>query len=363
MASRIIQNNFVAGEISPELHGRHDIKAYFQGAAKLENFVPRRTGGVRKRAGTQFMLKLHDDSATKFRAFPFFFDRTTFCELILFKKTGDAKLYYALHKRDADGGETTVGTDDYTTVTSLGADSDLDDLNYKQIGDTLFFTAAGRRAFKAEIFLSGMRVEWEQLSGTITPAAPPALNSTATGFKPSTDEGYVNSSRKYALYGMKSGVFSAPLEKDVTISLPWISGARVNLSFTPRWDQHDYYILGRLQGANYGVVSKFFPNLQSGSNADSTFADTNAEETGTVGGVGYTAGSDGASVAWKRNPDDTNAAASDNAWHVNAKFVTGKLTATYKSASHPILSLRIWFGAKVRKTSDRPGTDTVAAIG
>lgn len=363
MASRIIQNNFVAGEISPELHGRHDIKAYFQGAAKLENFVPRRTGGVRKRAGTQFMLKLHDDSATKFRAIPFFFDRTTFCELILFKKTGDAKLYYALHKQDADGGTTTERTTDYTTATSLGADSDLDELKFKQLGDTLFFTAAGRRAFKAEIFMSEMRVEWEQLSGTITPAAPPALNATSTGFKPSTDEGYVESSRKYALYGMKSGVFSAPQEKDVTISLPWISGARVNLSFTPRWDQHDYYILGRLQGANYGIVSKFFPNLQSGSNADSTFADTNAAETGTVGGVGYTAGSDGASVAWKRNPDSTNSAASDTAWHVNAKFVTGKLTATYKSASYPILSLRIWFGAKVRKTSDLPGTETVSEIG
>ena len=351
MASRIIQNNFVAGEISPELYGRHDVKAYFQGAAKLENFVPRRTGGIRKRAGTQFMAKLHDENATHFRAIPFFYDRTTFCELILFKKSGDSRLYYALHKQDADGGTTTERTTDYTTATSLGADSDLDALNFRQLGDTIFFTAMGVRAFKAEIFLDEMRVEWEQLSGEIVPAAAPAMWASATGFE--SGEGYVKSSRKYALYGVSSGVFSVPTEKEVTIYLAWVSGAKVTLAFKPRWDLHDYYILGRLQGANYGVVSKFFPDLQTGSRADTTFADTNADDEGTVNTVAYTAGSATPSTAWKLDPDEMSGAAGDDAsYHVNSTFVSGALTATYKDASSVILSLRIWFGAKVRTVAD-----------
>ena len=49
MSTRIIQNSFVGGELSPALYGRHDIAAYFKGAASLENFVVLKTGGIKKR--------------------------------------------------------------------------------------------------------------------------------------------------------------------------------------------------------------------------------------------------------------------------------------------------------------------------
>jgi len=51
MPTRVIQNSFAGGELSPALYGRHDIEAYFKGAAKIENFVVQKTGGVKKRGG------------------------------------------------------------------------------------------------------------------------------------------------------------------------------------------------------------------------------------------------------------------------------------------------------------------------
>jgi hypothetical protein len=51
MASRMIQNNFSGGEISPLLHGRSDLQAYYKGCAKAENFIVTKEGTLRKRNG------------------------------------------------------------------------------------------------------------------------------------------------------------------------------------------------------------------------------------------------------------------------------------------------------------------------
>lgn len=51
MSVRIVQNSFIGGELSPALYGRHDISAYFKGAASIENFIVQKTGGLRKRNG------------------------------------------------------------------------------------------------------------------------------------------------------------------------------------------------------------------------------------------------------------------------------------------------------------------------
>lgn len=48
---KFVQPNFTAGEISPSLHARVDLDRYRAGLARLENFVPRPTGGVRNRPG------------------------------------------------------------------------------------------------------------------------------------------------------------------------------------------------------------------------------------------------------------------------------------------------------------------------
>ncbi len=49
------QNNLSSGELSPRLEGRNDIKEYFNGAAILQNFIPSREGGIKRRPGTRYL--------------------------------------------------------------------------------------------------------------------------------------------------------------------------------------------------------------------------------------------------------------------------------------------------------------------
>ena len=48
---RFAKTSFTAGEIAPELLGRHDLKGYANGAAELRNVIVLPTGGVRRRPG------------------------------------------------------------------------------------------------------------------------------------------------------------------------------------------------------------------------------------------------------------------------------------------------------------------------
>lgn len=47
----VTKTNFTAGELSPDLHGRADLRAYANGAARLRNVFLRPTGGVSRRDG------------------------------------------------------------------------------------------------------------------------------------------------------------------------------------------------------------------------------------------------------------------------------------------------------------------------
>ena len=165
MSQRIIQNSFVGGEISPEIYGRQDLKAYYQGAAKIRNFCVRRTGGIRKRAGTSFMLHGDAGDSAWFRTIPFMYDRYTFCILLLWCQKDETKLRYQLHKHGEDGD--TSGDPAFTNVTQISSEDDLENIRFKQFGDTLFFTDRGRHSFKAEIFIDEMRVEFEEISPDI----------------------------------------------------------------------------------------------------------------------------------------------------------------------------------------------------
>lgn len=78
---RIIQNSFVGGELSPALYGRHDIDAYFKGAAEIENMIVLKTGGCRKRFGftPQHVWTTTNASAyrkTDVRIVPYVYNRT-----------------------------------------------------------------------------------------------------------------------------------------------------------------------------------------------------------------------------------------------------------------------------------------------
>lgn len=52
---RIHKTNFTAGEVSPRLLGRSDLRSYENGAAKLRNVFIHPTGGLRRRSGLRFV--------------------------------------------------------------------------------------------------------------------------------------------------------------------------------------------------------------------------------------------------------------------------------------------------------------------
>ena len=70
----IIWKNFSAGEISPLLSERTDIDLYYRAAKKIENFIPLKFGGVKRRDGLKFMGVMNEniyDPGTKFIPFKY----------------------------------------------------------------------------------------------------------------------------------------------------------------------------------------------------------------------------------------------------------------------------------------------------
>ena len=351
MATRIIRNDFVAGELSPEIHGRHDTDVYFHGAASIRNFVARRTGGLRKRAGTELLWHVRGGSAARsYKIVPYLYDKDTFGALALWREDGSSTLHYSIYCHTADG---TVRTklDQSTSAVSLSAAEDITKIRYKQIGDTLFFTLRGHRAFKALITIttSSVTAEGESIPDTIKVANPPALKLVKAYFPHNEkDKGYVKGTRSYQLWGVKDGVYSKPTELTVDIYLAWVAGEYVDLKFTPNWSKHDKYVLGKLCGAQYGEITSFYPDTSAGTYEDATHSMARSSQTGNVDGVAYTAASANPASAWKTtNPDTKNAAG----LHTTGTFA-GAFTSTYKTPSAPVLAWKFYFGAKMKDSSE-----------
>lgn len=376
MAQRLIQNNFVSGELAPDLYGRVDIKQYFQSAALIDNFVPKKTGGIRKRAGTELVksLTIAGADSAAFRLFPFFRSRTQWSAILMYRKAGSSTIYY---RTILEGGEFSEERT-VSGVTQLPSAEALAQLKSKQIGDTMFFVRRGMRAFKAKMHYDEEfpRAEWSSIPDIIT--VPQPAFDEVTRYWPEKgkreDLGYMPSTRTYALFGVKSGVFSAPETRDVGIWLQWIGGAYVLLKFSPDFSKYDYYVVAIRQGADWGVVATYYPSTDSGSVSDvQSWANSGATDSATIGENSYVCGRIGGTVnqalrgmtidgrAVNADPDATSKVTigqDEVLYHDNALLVTGNLTATYKSATAPIIAVRIWFGGLLRRMED----GSVAAV-
>ena len=173
---RTVQNSFVSGEIDPALHGRHDLKAYYSGAALIDNLIVRKAGGLRKRQGTDIIADLSDYPGC--RVIPFFFDRTNCSLIVLHSQTArfldqqpDGTFAFA---RDADD-------EIYALAGMPWADADLASVRFSQLGDTVFLTAPGYQAAKL-IRYSPSAWKLTLMTGLVTVPAPPALTAMASGF-------------------------------------------------------------------------------------------------------------------------------------------------------------------------------------
>lgn len=72
MGTRITQNSFTGGELSPSLHSRVDLQKYDFGVKKMLNFFSETHGGCSNRTGTEFITPVKDDTQIQ-RLFDFKF--------------------------------------------------------------------------------------------------------------------------------------------------------------------------------------------------------------------------------------------------------------------------------------------------
>ena len=73
--SKVFQNNFTSGEITPDLNARRDVKQYRNGVFNMTNAIPDLEGGVKRRPGSQYILPLYDETEEG-KLIPFVFSAT-----------------------------------------------------------------------------------------------------------------------------------------------------------------------------------------------------------------------------------------------------------------------------------------------
>lgn len=81
----LLQNSFSSGEVSPWLNGRTDIEQYLRGAAVVENFDVRVSGGLERRVGTKLIGASNnqvEDDVTRVQEFAYSRDDALCVEII-----------------------------------------------------------------------------------------------------------------------------------------------------------------------------------------------------------------------------------------------------------------------------------------
>lgn len=123
----IIQTNFNAGELSPDLAGHIDIDRYQNGALVMLNTVPQLAGGGKRRGGTRILATAKYGDRTT-RVIPFVFNKTQAYVLEL----GDSYMRFYTATGEIVSGPTPI------ELATQYAQTDLFNLEYAQGSDTMF---------------------------------------------------------------------------------------------------------------------------------------------------------------------------------------------------------------------------------
>lgn len=181
--SNHINNSFVSGEVSPEFLGRTDLRQYNQSCSKIENFLGSVTGSVSKRPGSvlQQQVLVKDGSSGTVstpgaaRIFPFYGSDGIRKIFILTDddpiKSNSGDVLWQVHDAfssanldDTDASylsetdivftDTTLATTSTQTLFSgyyTFTQKELDELQYAQLGDTVYFTHPNYHPFRIKL--------------------------------------------------------------------------------------------------------------------------------------------------------------------------------------------------------------------
>ena len=153
----VIQTAFSAGELSPHLHDRVDLEAYYAGCAELRNFIPLPHGPILRRRGTHFV---YEAKSSAVRLIPFTFNVTQ--SFVLEFTPGVMRVFYK------DGILLNSGGYILEIATPFAA-GDLPNLNWAQNGDWLYLVD-GRHTPQALKRYSATDWRIEELAFTNKPA-------------------------------------------------------------------------------------------------------------------------------------------------------------------------------------------------
>lgn len=152
---RLVQNSFFGGQLDFEMMGRQDYQRYAKGATKLCNFNVMKRGGLDKRRGFDRVMRLDTTLSAsgvtaddKFRAIPFAWKKSHgFVMLMSAKK--------CIIVGTAPGNQ--YGYYDITGLDGVYTDTEIQELDYQQCGDTLFIAHQNHHPAKIEhVIDSGM---------------------------------------------------------------------------------------------------------------------------------------------------------------------------------------------------------------
>lgn len=122
----MLKPSFAAGELSPAMYGRTDIAKYDVGAAKLENFIVLRYGGVQNRAGTKYLATTAGNKKAVLLPFRYNVEQNFIIEIT----AGKIRFY-------TQGALVTKNGAPYE-ITNNYSEDELDTIKYTQSADVMF---------------------------------------------------------------------------------------------------------------------------------------------------------------------------------------------------------------------------------
>ena len=151
--------NFASGELSPALNGRVDLRQYYQGASRIQNFEIIPTGGIRRRPGIKRLAQLDGES----RIIPFIVNKNSVYVLQLIPNASYDPLdptsvasYIKVWKKNV--------VDVYVVIQTLNAPytsiAEIKEIQYAQNYDTMIFV---HKNYRPQIL--------KEVAGTFTASA------------------------------------------------------------------------------------------------------------------------------------------------------------------------------------------------
>jgi len=153
---RSVTSNFTAGEISPRLLGRTDLKKYQNGVAKLENFLVQVHGGIERRPGTKYVATAHGTvdttSPPRLVEFQYNVEQSYVLEFGVDPAGGSDPGYIRFFRLDTSGEPTLLidpSTTNPTVITGKPFDAtELPNLQFTQSADVLYIFSSTRPMYE-----------------------------------------------------------------------------------------------------------------------------------------------------------------------------------------------------------------------